>query len=105
MDGITMLLTPIPGVRLVEGSSEDADSSGSILAFRKGGDEVLFASWNGDKDVPLAWIPIAEFSPDPESIMPPDIVPAEEPEVPEGTTEKPGHPFGKSGPRKRPGLE
>ncbi len=103
-NGVTMLITPIPGVRLVEGGDQEADNSGSILAFRKGGDEALFASWDGSKDVPMVWIPISEFSPDPESIMPPDIVPSDEPEQ-EGTTEKPGNPFGKGGPRKRPGLE
>jgi hypothetical protein len=102
--GITMLVAPLPGIRIIEGNDEG--ESGSVLGFRKGGDEVLFASWNDDKDVPMVWIPLGEFSPDPEAIMPPDIVPAEIEEAPagEGTTEKPGNPFGR-GPKKRPGLE
>lgn len=101
---ITMLVAPLPGIRLVEGNEEG--ESGSVLGFRKGGDEVLFASWSEEKDVPMVWIPLGEFSPDPEAIMPPDIVPAGEEEQPaEGTVEKPGNPFGRGGPRKRPGLE
>ena len=67
--------------KVVEGvSSEETEhQEGAILAFRKGGDEVLFAAAGvpgakaegapedelperEDRKVPLAWIPVGEFS-------------------------------------------
>jgi hypothetical protein len=103
IDGVTMLVSPLPGVRLIDGDDEGED--GSVLGFRKGGDEVLFASWDTEKNVPMAWIPIAEFSPEPSAVIPPDYEDAPPAEGGDQTTERPGSPFGRSGPRKRPGLE
>jgi len=108
---ITMLVSPIPGIRLVEGKdSED----GSMIALRKSGDEILFASWEtespeSDRGRGMTWIPVGEFSPDPESIRPPEILEEtgeeEAEEQADGTKEKPGNPFGgQRGLRKRPGL-
>ncbi len=107
MDGsITMLMQPLPGIRLTTGKEDD----GSILGFRHGGDEVLFASWHDveAEEKAMEWIPIAEFSPDPEFFRPPDIEPQpeEQPtEAADGTQERPveSGPFG-GGVRRRPGL-
>lgn len=101
--GIQVLMTPLPGRRLIQDKDPD---DGSILAYRKGGDEGLFASWNADEDVPMQWIPVGEFSPDPEAIRPPEIL-EEEPTVPagDGTQERPvvEGPFGRGrGRSKRP---
>lgn len=106
--GIMILMTPLPGQRIVDGQEPE---DGSILAYRKDGDEGLFASWFIDEDEdkpgkPMVWIPINEFSPDPEAIRPPDIV--QEPgegEGGEGVQEKPvvEGPFGRGrGRSKRP---
>lgn len=106
-DGITMLVSPIPGVRLV---GEKDQEDGSMIALRKSGDEILFASWDAESEESergrgMVWIPVGEFSPDPESIRPPDIGVEEEEEPQEGDTkEKPGNPFGR-GLRRRPGLD
>ena len=67
--------------KVVEGVSkeETEHQEGAILAFRKGGDEVLFAAAGvpgakaegapedelperEDRKIPLAWIPVGEFS-------------------------------------------
>jgi hypothetical protein len=113
-DGVTMLVSPLPGVRLIE---ESDGEDGSILAFRKGGDEVLFTSWDTETPKGMTWIPVREFSPDPEAVRPPDIFPAETEEQPteEETTETEGDttrektsqsgPFGKGGLRRRPQVE
>lgn len=72
--GITVLMHPLPGQRVVEGQEPE---DGSILAYRKDGDEGLFASWFVDEDKPgkpMVWIPVGEFSPDPEAIRPPEII-------------------------------
>ncbi len=59
----------------------------------------------------MAWIPVAEFSPDPESIRPPEIVEEGEEQVQEagdGTTERSVSqgPFGRAkGLRRRPEAE
>lgn len=103
IDGVTMLVAPLPGVRLVDGNEDGED--GSALGFRKGGDEVLFASWDTEKNVPMAWIPVGEFSPEPSAIIPTDYEEAPGEGQPDGTSEKSGSPFGRGGPRKRPGLE
>jgi len=104
--GIQVLMTPLPGRRLIDGKDPE---DGSILAYRKGGDEGLFASWNAEEDQPMAWIPVGEFSPDPEAIRPPEIVEGEEEPTPaeDGTTEKPvvQGPFGRGGLRRRPTTE
>jgi hypothetical protein len=102
--GIQVLMTPLPGQRLVDGGEPE---DGSVLAYRKGGDEALFASWDAENSKPMAWIQIGEFSPDPEAIRPPEIVEeGEEPtEAPDGTQERPvvEGPFGRGrGRSKRP---
>lgn len=83
---VTMLITPLPGLRLLGGDAEP--EQGSILAFRKNGDEGLFASWNDEEgqEKGLAWIPIGEFSVNPDAVSPPEI---EEEPVP-GEEEQPG---------------
>jgi hypothetical protein len=105
---ITMLMTPLPGRRLVDGQeSED----GSIIGFRKNGDEALFVSWNAEEDTEkgMQWIPVSEFSPDPEAVRPPEVteegegaVPSED-QLPTEVPVKKG-PFGR-GVRRRPELE
>lgn len=106
--GIQVLMTALPGRRLIDGKDPE---DGSILAYRKNGDEGLFASWNAEEDQPMAWIPIGEFSPDPESIRPPEIIEGEEtdPQPAEGetTVDKPvvHGPFGRAGLRRRPTTE
>jgi hypothetical protein len=98
--GIMVLMAPLPGQRLVDGAEPE---DGSILAYRKNGDEGLFASWfiddREDKPGrPMVWIPIGEFSPDPEAIRPPEIVETGEPqETDDGSQERPVEegPFGR----------
>lgn len=108
--GITVLMTPIPGQRIVdEKDPDDGFHNGSVLAFRNGGEECLFASWDVETPKGMTWIPVVEFSPDPEAIMPPDLDESQdqtEQEGPEGTTERPAPagPFGR-GLRRRPGVE
>jgi hypothetical protein len=110
--GITFLPVPIPGIRL-SGNAGDGED-GSMIALRRGGEEILFASWEVDevegsddaKARGMVWVPVGEFSPDPEAIRPPDIgvddLPAEE--QPDGTAEREGSPFGgaRSGLKRRP---
>lgn len=109
-NAIQVLMTPLPGQRLVEGQEAE---DGSILAYRKCGDEGLFASWFLDEDEdkpgkPMVWIPIGEFSPDPEAIRPPEIITDEVPTDAAdgtGTQERPivEGPFGRGrGRSKRP---
>jgi hypothetical protein len=104
--GITVLMTALPGQRVTD---EKNPEDGSVLAYRKGGDEALFASWDTDSAQGMAWIPVGEFSPDPEAIRPPDIEePAEPEQAEDGTTERPSTagPFGRrSGLPRRPGVE
>jgi hypothetical protein len=104
--GITVLMAPLPGQRLVDGADPE---DGSVLAYRKGGDEALFASWDAEESKGMAWIPVSEFSPDPEAIRPPEIVEEEQPqEAQDGTTERPvvQGPFGRGkGLRRRPEVE
>ena len=107
--GITVLMTALPGQRITD---EKNPEDGSVLAYRKHGDEVLFASWDAEISKGMAWIPVGEFSPDPESIQPPGMEdPAQEQEQEaeaDGTTERPSAagPFGRSpGLRRRPGVE
>lgn len=113
MSEITLIVNPQPGVRLLGGNAVE---DGAILAFRKGGDEVLFGSLSDDNR-PLVWIPVGEFSIDPGAIEPVEIEPGggeepddrreEEPaeEPPQGPAEEPQSegttPFG----RVRPELE
>jgi hypothetical protein len=102
--GIQVLLQPLPGQRLVEGAEPE---DGSILAYRKDGDEGLFASWDVDHSKPMVWIPVGEFSPDPEAIRPPEIdeTAQEQPEEPTETPVEHG-PFGRGrGRSKRPSSE
>lgn len=107
--GITVLMTALPGQRIVDANDPDNGFvDGSILAYRKSGDEVLFASWDLDKPSGMVWVPVGEFSPDPEAIQPPGIGednPEPEAET-EGPTERPSAagPFGR-GLRRRPGVE
>ena len=110
--GVTFLMTAIPGQRIVnEKDLDDGFEDGSVLALRKGGDEVLFASWDLEKPKGMTWIPVGEFSPDPEAIQPPGLEqPADEPEQPaeDGPSERPSAagPFGRGGGlRRRPGVE
>ena len=105
--GIQVLMAPLPGQRLIDGGDPE---DGSVLAYRKNGDEALFASWDAENSKPMAWIPISEFSPDPEAIRPPEIVEGEEEaqEAPDGTQERPvvEGPFGRGrGRSKRPSAE
>lgn len=107
--GITVLMTALPGQRITD---EKNPEDGSVLAYRKAGDEALFASWDTQTSQGMAWIPVGEFSPDPEAIRPPDLNDPETEQEPEqeedGTTERPSSsgPFGRRGglPR-RPGVE
>jgi hypothetical protein len=109
---IVVLPIPLPGQRIF-GDGQDPED-GSILAYRKEGDEGLFASWFLDEDEtkpgkPMVWIPVGEFSPDPEAIRPPEIVEeAEGQPSDEGATERPSEqgPFGRprGGRSKRPGI-
>lgn len=110
--GVTFLMTPIPGQRIVDGKEPDDWEDGSVLALRRNGDEVLFASWDVDSPKGMAWIPVAEFSPDPEAIQPPGLEHGEDqPEQPAdetGASERPSTagPFGRGGGlRRRPGVE
>jgi hypothetical protein len=80
MDGkITMLVTPLPGLRLMGEGKEPED--GSIIAFRKDGDECLYVPHD---EKGMEWIPVGQFSVDPEAVAPieyeeePGEVPAEE---------------------------
>ncbi len=57
---ITMLISPLTGLRLIPDKDPEA---GSVIAFRKGGDEALFASW--DEERGMEWIPVGEFCMDP----------------------------------------
>lgn len=109
---IVVLPIPLPGQRILEGQDPE---DGSILAYRKEGDEGLFASWFLDEDEnkpgkPMVWIPVGEFSPDPEAIRPPEIVEEgeEQPSGEEGATERSSEqgPFGRprGGRSKRPGV-
>lgn len=107
--GIQALITPLPGQRI---SDKENPDDGSVLAYRKDGEECLFASWNAEEPQGMIWIPIGEFSPDPEAIQPPDIVQENEEGQPDnsGTTESaPSHgPMGgRQAPRlpRRPGVE
>ncbi len=108
MDGLTILPVAMPGQRITD---EKNPEDGSILACRKDGDEVLFASWNPEMPVGMIWIPVGEFSPDPESIRPPDIdeTGGEDVQAEDGTnTEErpaPHGPFGKGGLRRRPSVD
>lgn len=103
--GIQVLMTPLPGQRLIDGAEPE---DGSVLAYRKGGDEALFASWDAEVPKPMTWIPVGEFSPDPEAIRPPEIVeeePTQEATDGTGTQERPvvEGPFGRGrGRSKRP---
>ncbi len=77
-----MILTPgpLPGSRKIgTGQYED----GSILAFRKDGEEVLYAS-QSDERKGLIWIPVTEFI-----VNPAEIEPLEE-EAPAGEESVPG---------------
>lgn len=107
--GITVLMTALPGRRLIDGKDPE---DGSVLAYRKAGDEALFASWDADEDRGMTWIPVGEFSPDPEAIRPPDLT--DDPQEPQpsadgsGTSERPvtHGPFGRgSRLRSRPEVE
>lgn len=106
-DGITMLIAPLPGVRL--GENKELDQDGSILGFRKNGDEVLFTSWDVEDRGGMQWIPVTEFAPEPDSVMPPEVLAEQQTEevVEEGAAEKPSSsgPFGRGGLRRRPELE
>jgi hypothetical protein len=111
--GVTFLMTPLPGQRIVDGKDPDDWEDGSVLALRKGGDEVLFASWEVENPKGMTWIPVGEFSPDPESVQPPNLEREEEhlepPADETGASERPSAagPFGRgSGSlRRRPGVE
>lgn len=117
--GIQVLISALPGQRVTPGLDVE---DGSVLAYRGNGDECLFASWEDDPKNPdrgkgMVWIPVGEFSPDPEAIKPPDIDDGQGDEgAPiddgSGTTEAdPGHgPMGgrsggRPGLRKRPTVE
>jgi hypothetical protein len=98
---ITMLISPLPGLRLLGGDAEP--EQGSVIAFRKNGDEALFASWNDEEgqEKGLAWIPVGEFSVNPDSVTPPEILeeepqPGDEPQEDQPTTQRKGRggPFG-----------
>jgi len=99
---ITMLLTPLTGLRLIPDKDPEA---GSVIAFRKGGDEALFASW--DEERGMEWIPVGEFCMDPPEGYDEGQPPAEEqPTGEEPVTEVPTRksPFG-GGVRRRKELE
>jgi hypothetical protein len=55
------------------------------MAFRKTGDEILFASAK-----PMRWVPIAEFTVDPEMIVADDDNEIPQPEGPEGGVRRRG---------------
>lgn len=85
---VTLLLQPLPGLRLIEGGTTE---EGSIVALRKDGDECLYVS-GGEEDKGMVWIPVGEFSVDPEAVTPPDFFEEPQPggEAPaEGGEEQP----------------
>lgn len=108
---VQILLAPLPGQRVVEG--EDPED-GSVLAYRKDGDEALFASWYIDEDENkpgkgMVWIPVGEFSPDPEAIKPAALMEEEPGGEDQPASEQPSEsgPFGRPRPRgrsQRPGV-
>lgn len=71
MDGkVTLLLQALPGLRLLgEGKTEE----GSIIALRRDGDECLYVPRTEDEKG-MTWIPVAEFSVDPEAVTPPEFL-------------------------------
>lgn len=100
MDGkVTMLVNALPGLRLLgEGKTEE----GSIIALRREGDECLYVPRTEDEKG-MVWIPVGEFSVDPEAVTPVEFLdePGEETPGEEGgeggePTEvlKKGTPFG-----------
>ena len=67
MDGkVTMLVTPLPGLRLLGGGKTE---DGSIIALRRDGEECLYVPRTEDERG-MCWIPIGEFSVDPEAVPP-----------------------------------
>jgi hypothetical protein len=107
--GLTVLMTALPGQRITD---PEKPEDGSILAYRKHGDEALFSSWDTENAKGMVWIPVTEFSPDPEAIQPPNLEqqeePVEQPEDGTGAAERPitQGPFGRGGNlRRRPGVE
>lgn len=84
MDGkVTLLLQALPGLRLL---GEEKTEEGSIIALRRDGDECLYVPRTEDEKG-MEWIPIAQFSVDPEAVTPVEFVeeaPAEGETVEEG---------------------
>ncbi len=87
MDGkVTMLVNALPGLRLLgEGKTEE----GSIIALRRDGDECLYVPRMEDEKG-MVWIPVGEFSVDPEAVTPPEFL--EEPAPGEGEPVVDGEP-------------
>ncbi|MGI0148685.1 MAG: hypothetical protein ACREDF_04035 [Thermoplasmata archaeon] len=99
MDGkVTLLVNALPGLRLFqEGKTEE----GSIIALRRDGDECLYVP-RTEEDKGMDWIPVREFSVDPEAVTPVEFLEdpqpgeGEAPEAEEGAVEVPSRkgPFG-----------
>lgn len=109
-DRLTMLMAPLTGYRLLDGGTLE---EGSIIGFRKGGDECLYVP-RTEEEKGMEWIPVGSFSVDPEAVTPPDMLPDPAAETPpgeeahqEGEPSAPDQgrgPFGRSV-RRRPELE
>jgi len=67
MDGkVTMLVNALPGLRLL---GEEKTEEGSIIALRREGDECLYVP-RTENEKGMCWIPVGEFSVDPEAVTP-----------------------------------
>jgi hypothetical protein len=99
MDGkVTMFVNALPGLRLLgEGKTEE----GSIIALRREGDECLYVPRTEDEKG-MSWIPVSEFSVDPEAVTPVEFLdetpPGEGEEQPEGEGGEPTEVPSKRGP-------
>jgi hypothetical protein len=70
--GVTLLIHPLPGVRIVPDGKKEA---GSIIALRRDGDECLYVP-DTEEEKGMEWLPIGQFSVDPEAVAIPDLEPA-----------------------------
>lgn len=70
---ITLFIQPLTGLRLL---GEEKTEEGSIIALRKDGDECLYVPRTEDERG-MTWIPIGEFSVDPEAVTPVEFSEAE----------------------------
>lgn len=94
MEGkVTLLMQALPGLRLFAEAEGKEPEDGSIIALRKDGDECLYVP-RTDDEKGMEWIPIGQFSVDPEAVTPIDILeqPGEEGEIVDEATPESGGP-------------